>query len=115
MKRNTILLGLTMLALSVAHAADRYTVVLAAPVKVGETQLEAGQYKVEMKGNTAVFTRGKTVTEIPAAMEITSQKFTDNMVASSGATLNEIRLGGTNTKIVMKPAAAMSGVIATGQ
>ncbi|MEP7353711.1 MAG: hypothetical protein ABI824_10810 [Acidobacteriota bacterium] len=115
MKRNITLLGLTMLALSVANAASRYKIVLTAPVTVGATHLEAGEYKVEMKGETAVFTRGKTVIGIPAAMETASSKFADNAVASSGATLKEIQLGGTNTKIVMKPAASMSAVTATGQ
>src|SRR4051812_28431002 len=111
MKRN-ILLGLTMLSLSVAHAASRYTVTLSAPTKVGDTRLEAGVYKVEMKGETAVFSSGKSATEVPAAIETVDRKFKDNATSTQGSSLKEIYLGGTNTKIVIKPA---TSVAATGQ
>jgi hypothetical protein len=112
MKRNYVLLGLTMLSLSVAHAASRYSLTLSAPTKVGDTRLEAGVYKVEMKGETAVFTSGKTTTEVPAALETTERKYAETALSTEGLALKEIQLGGTKTKIVIKPAMP---VVAVGQ
>jgi hypothetical protein len=102
MKRNFVLVGITMLALTVANAASRYSVTLSQPLKAGTAQLVAGDYKVEMQGEKAVFKMGKTVTEVPASLEETKQKYQFSSVSTDGEKLKEIQLGGTSSKIVIK-------------
>ena len=109
MKRNYVLLGLTLITLSVANAASRYSLTLTAPTKVGDANLAPGEYKVEMKGDVAVFMSGKTATEVPASLETTKMKYQYNAVSADGSTMKEIQLGGTNTKIVIKPVTAVAG------
>jgi murein DD-endopeptidase MepM/ murein hydrolase activator NlpD len=92
-----------MFALTVgANAASHYGVTLAKPMKAGTQQLAAGDYKVEMQGDKAVFKMGKTVTEVPAKVENTEHKNQDTSVSTSGDTIKEIQLGGTSTKIVIQ-------------
>lgn len=71
-------------------------------------QVKAGDYKVEMKdNNTAVLKHGKEVVELPAREETAPSKFdTTELQYTNNNDLQEIRVGGTNTKIVFSGANA---------
>jgi hypothetical protein len=108
MKLMKLTFGFTALALGVASAASSHSVNLKSPVTIGSTQLQAGQYKVEMQGGKAVFKMGKSVVEVPAALGTSDKKYSSNAIVTSGTKLIEIDLGGTTEKIVFSPAAGES-------
>jgi uncharacterized Zn ribbon protein len=98
-----VLLGFVSAALAVASAAGSYNVTFYQPVTVNGTQLKAGDYKLELKGdNTAVLKQGKAVTEAPVKVETATQKFARSSVLVNGTQVQEIRLGGTDTRVVFE-------------
>jgi len=97
-----VLLGFASVALAVASAAS-YNVTFYQPVTINGSQLKAGDYKLELKDNSmAVLKQGKSVTEVPVKVENDSQKFSRNAVRMDGEKLQEIRLGGTSTRVVFE-------------
>ncbi len=98
-----ILFGFTTLALALASAAS-YRVTLFQPSLVAGTELKPGEYKIELKDNKAVVKGGKSVVEADVKVETADQKFSSTSVRYSNADgkmkVQEIRLGGTNSKIV---------------
>lgn len=95
-----IAFAFTALALGAASAASVYSVTLHEPVWVGATQLKPGEYKVEMKGDKAVFKSGKNVVEVPATIAEAGHKNDGTRLLTSESKLSEIDLGGTTEKIV---------------
>jgi hypothetical protein len=95
-----ILLGFTSVALSVASAAGSYTVTFYQSVMVNGSELKPGDYKLELKDNTAVIKQGKTVAEAPVKVENEGQKYSRTAVRMNGMQVDEIRIGGTNTRVV---------------
>jgi len=95
-----ILLGFAFFALAIASAANSYHVTFYQSVMVNGSELKAGDYKLELKDNTVVLTQGKTVTEAPATVENDRQKFERTSVRLNGMQVEEIRIGGTNTRVV---------------
>jgi hypothetical protein len=95
-----VLLGFGSLALAVASAASSYNVTFYQPVMVNGSELKPGDYKVELKDKTAVIKQGKTATEAPVTVENDSQKFPRTSVRLNGNQVEEIRIGGTTTRIV---------------
>ncbi len=64
-------------------------------------KLKAGDYKLEMQNNVAVLKHGKEVVQLPAREETSAAKFsTTEIQYTNNNDLQEIRIGGTNTKIV---------------
>jgi len=108
MKRIGLSLALSMLAVAAASAASHYKLTLDAPRTIGETQLKAGSYKVDIVGDKAVFTSGKTTVEVPVKVENSDKKFSLTTVQAVDAKILEIDLGGSTTKLVFSPAAAGS-------
>jgi len=97
-----VLLGFASVALAVASAAS-YNVTFYQPVTINGSQLKPGDYKLELKdNNTAVLKQGKSVTEASVKVENDSQKFSRNAVRMNGEKLEEIRLGGTSTRVVFE-------------
>jgi hypothetical protein len=94
------LFGFASLALAVASAATSYNVTFYQPVMINGSELKAGDYKLELKDKTAVIKQGKTMTEAPVTVENDGQKFTRTAVRLNGMQVEEIRIGGTNTRIV---------------
>jgi hypothetical protein len=94
------LLGFASLAVAVASAATSYNVTFYQPVMINGSELKAGDYKLELKDKTAVIKQGKTMTEAPVTVENDGQKFTRTAVRLNGMQVEEIRIGGTNTRIV---------------
>ena len=95
-----ILLGFGSLALAVASAASSYNVTFYQPVMINGSELKAGDYKLELNDKTAVIKQGKTVTEAPVKVENDGQKYQRTAVRMNGMQVEEIRIGGTNTRIV---------------
>ena len=93
------LLGFGSLALAVASAANSYNVTFYQPVMISGAELKAGDYKVEIKDKTAIIKQGKTVTEAPVTIANDGEKFQRTTVRLNGNQVEEIRIGGTNTRI----------------
>jgi hypothetical protein len=95
-------LSITAFALTFAGAASAASLTLDQPAWVGQTQLKAGQYKIEVQGNTAIFKSGKTAVTVPVTVDKTGKKFNDTSIESNGAKIQQIHLGGSNTTIIIK-------------
>ncbi len=100
MKALKLTFGLAALALGIANAASSYKVKVFEPLWVGSTELKAGEYKVEMMGDKAVFKMGKSTVEISATFAANDKKFPSNALVTEGKKLVEIDLVGTADKIV---------------
>lgn len=100
MKALKLTFGLAVLALGMANAASIYKVKVFQPVWVGSTELKAGEYKVEMMGDKAVFTSGNCTVEIPATFAASDQKYKATAIVTEGKQLVELEFAGTMDKIV---------------
>lgn len=94
------------LALAVASAASSYTVTFFQPVVVNGQTLKPGDYKVQFDNNKATLRQGKAVTEAPVKVENNDNKYATTSVRLNGAQIEEIRLGGTHTKLVFEKTGA---------
>ena len=86
-------------------SARSYTVNLFQPTMVGATELKPGEYKVEVNDQTAVIRQGKVRTESQVKVEESDTKFDTTVVryvnsADGKVRIQEIRLGGTKTRLV---------------
>jgi len=105
------------LAIGVAYAASSYHVTLYKATTVNGTQLKPGDVKVELQGDKVILKQGKTTVESNVTVQNGTQKFADSTVGYNGESSNnqvqEIRIGGTTTKILFesgaKTAAADAG------
>ena len=70
------------------------------------TELKPGQYKLTLQDNKAVITSGKTSVEATVKAETADSKFNATTVRYQNGDgkyrLQEIRLGGTSTKLVFE-------------
>ena len=100
-----ILLTFATLGLAVASAASNYKITLFQPSIVAGKELQPGVYKLELKDSTAVFSKGKESVEAAIKTEMADTKFNSTSVRYSNGDgkyrVQEIRLGGTTTKIVL--------------
>ena len=92
--------------LAVASARS-YTVSLFEPAMVGATELKPGEYKIEVNDRTAVIRKGKMQTESPVKVEEGDTRFATTVVryvpgADGKARIQEIRIGGTKTRLVFE-------------
>ena len=95
-------LGVCLLVLGVMSAsAESYRFSLHQEANIEGKTLKPGEYKVEVKENTAVLKRGKDTVEVPVRTETASSKFNATQVRyTEDKKLDEVRIGGTNTKLV---------------
>ena len=101
MRKLSILFICSALAIISASAATKYSVTIYQPSIVNGTQLKPGDYKVEVAGDKAIFKTGKTTVETPVKVEDTGAKNSVNAIRYiEGSHLQEIRIGGTHTKLV---------------
>lgn len=103
MKFKKLTFGLATVALGIASAASSYSVKINESMSIGGTQLKAGEYKVEVVGDKAVFKLGKSVVEVPATLGKSDRKYAYTELVSTNSKLTEIDLGGTTTKILFSP------------
>jgi len=102
MTKKLILVFMT-LALAIA-SADTYSITLFQPSVVSGTELKPGDYKLTVEDGKAIISKGKAKVEAAVKMETADSKFSSTSVRYSNGDgkyrVQEIRLGGTNTKIV---------------
>lgn len=103
MNLKRLIFGLGIVALGVASAAS-YEVTITSPTWAGATQLKPGVYKLAVQGTNAIFTSGKTVVEAPVSVEKSDRKVQSTEVQSADSKIREIRLGGTDTKLIFNSA-----------
>lgn len=103
MKLTKLTLGIVTLALGVASAASSYSINLASETWAGDTKLKAGEYKIQVEGNQAIFKHGKESITVPVTVEKAPNTYRYTSLEASNSKLDAIDLGGTNTKIVFAP------------
>lgn len=91
-------------ALAAVASSDTYRVTLFQASTVNGTELKPGDYKVQVKDSKVVITKGKDSVEAPVKVENGDQKFSATTVryinGEGKYKIQEIRLGGTKTKLV---------------
>jgi len=94
---------LILLAVGIA-SAKTYSITLFQPSVVGGTELKPGEYRLELQDGKVIIRAGKQRIEAPVKIENAEAKFTSTSVRYAGgegkARVQEIRLGGTNLKLV---------------
>lgn len=104
--KTRISLCLLTLAMSVASAASSYRLTLFQPSIVNGQELKAGEYRLEVDGDKARITAGKTSVEATVKTETADTKFSTNSVRYKNGDgkyrVQEIRLGGTKTRLVFE-------------
>ncbi len=86
-------------------SAKTYSITLASPTTVGQTQLKPGDYKLKLNGNTATFVNAysRKTFQTDVKVEHVNKKYEQTAIdttASAGADhLHAIELGGTTLKL----------------
>jgi hypothetical protein len=98
-----LLLTFAILGLTVAQAAS-YRVTLFQPSLVGNTELRPGEYRLELTENKVVLSKAGASVEANVKVESAESKFNSTSVRYQNGDgkyrIQEIRLGGTKTKLV---------------
>lgn len=104
MKLSKLMLSFGTLALAIASAASSYSFSLFERSFVSGKELKPGDYKIQLNGDKATIKAGKQIVEAAVKVENGTEKFADTSVRYTNAdgkmTVQEIRLGGTTTKLV---------------
>ena len=102
--------SLATFALAAASAAESHRLTLFSPATVNGQELKAGEYRLELEGSKAVIKRGKESVEAIVRIESADQKYSSTAVrfltGDGKNKINEIRLGGTKTRVVFEQPAA---------
>ena len=92
---------------AVAATAETYKVTLFQPSVIGGTELKPGDYRLKVEDSKVVLVSGKHSVEALVKVENSDQKFTSTTVRCANAdgkySIQEIRLGGTRTRLVFQP------------
>ena len=114
--RKTLLVAAVLAAVTVTAAAaekvKRHSLTIFSNSDINGVQLKPGEYQVAFEDNSVVFYRGrKEVAKAPARTEQVGSKYERNAVLYLGdeRTVSEIRLEGSNQKLVVEGAAARAG------
>ena len=101
-----LFIGFASFALAIGMAASTYKVSLLQPSMIGGQELKPGDYKIELKDNKAIVKGGKTTVEAGVKVETSESKFASTSVRYTDVAgkykVQEIRLGGTNTRLVFE-------------
>ncbi len=99
-----ILFSFAVLALAVA-SAKTYTLTIYQPSVFAGTELKPGDYKLDVQDTKVVLKAGKQTVESAVKVEKADAKFGSTTVRYANADgklkVQEIRLGGTNLKLVL--------------
>jgi D-alanyl-D-alanine carboxypeptidase len=103
--KNILLTAALFLVSVCAASAKQYTVTFVKPVQVGSVKLAAGEYKVKVDGNNAVFTDSQKKTFTAPAKVQKLEKKTPYTAAETkdvdgGTRVDAIDLEGADFKIV---------------
>lgn len=99
-----VLITFVTLAIGVASAAT-YRVKLLEPTIVSGTMLKAGDYKLDVVDNKALFKAGKQTAEATVKVESANEKFNVtsfryDKAADGTLRLQELKIGGSNMRLV---------------
>jgi hypothetical protein len=89
-----------LFGMSLAYAGSNYSVTLYGPTNVNGTDFKAGDVKVQLLGDKAVFKQGKTTVETSVRVETKPNKSVATSVDTSDGKIREIRIGGTSTVLL---------------
>jgi len=104
---NKVMLSFATLTIAVASAASSHRVTISEPVNINGSIVQPGDYRVEVSENMAILKKGKTVIEAPVKVEQSDEKYPATSLRVTGKDLDEIRFGGTHTRVVFeKPGAS---------
>ncbi|MGA2739442.1 MAG: hypothetical protein ABSG65_18625 [Bryobacteraceae bacterium] len=82
-----------------------FTVTLFEPTMIGGTELKAGDYKFELQDQKIIIKHGRETTEAAVKVETGEGKYPSTSITYANADgknkIEEIRLGGTNMKLVL--------------
>lgn len=99
-----LIVTFVLLAGLVFASSASYTVTLFQPSVVGGTELKPGDYKMTVQDNKVVISKGKEKVEANVKSETADSKFASTSVRYTNTDgklkIQEIRLGGTTTKLV---------------
>jgi hypothetical protein len=109
MNIRNLTLGFGTLALAVASAASSYSLNLATPVWIGQNELKPGSYTFQVEGEKVVFKTRKETIEVPVTVEKAEKKYGETSMNSADSKLKELKVGGTNMKLVFQPSSSASG------
>jgi hypothetical protein len=107
-KKLFVLFALCALVSAIAGTApsiaSSYSVKLLHASVVKDVLLKEGEYRLNLRNQTATLVSGKVSVEVPVKMETADSKFDRTAVryeeASGKSVITEIRIGGTKTRIV---------------
>lgn len=114
MKKTTLAVLLaTILAVFATAAPKTYKMKLSSPAVVAGSELQPGEYKLDVQGDKLVVTKDKAeVASTPVKLETGNTKFVTTQVSTETINgkrqVNEIELGGTSTRLVLTGAATAS-------
>ncbi|WP_031497695.1 hypothetical protein [Bryobacter aggregatus] len=98
------ILSFAAAALMVVSAAEKHNITLFQPSVVNGTELAPGDYRMEVANDKVVITKGKQKVEANVKVETADSKFGSTSVRYNSADgkyqVQEIRLGGTNRKLI---------------
>lgn len=101
-KKFMLAFAAAMMAIS---AAEKHNITLFQPSLVNGTELAPGDYRMELDGDKMTLSKGKQKVEASVKTEQADAKFGSTSVRYSNADgkykIQEIRLGGTNRKLVL--------------
>jgi hypothetical protein len=99
-----LLVVFALLGLSLAYAKS-YHVVLYEKSMLGSTELKPGEYTIELKDQQVLVKNGKLEAQAPVKVENDAHKYSTTTVRYNNGggqfKIEEIRLGGTNMKLVV--------------
>lgn len=111
---NKLVLCFATAALAIGSAAN-YNITLFQPTTINGKELKEGDYKLELNDHTAVIRQGKTAVEADVKTETVDKKYGSTsvkyVVTNGKNNVQEIRLGGTKTKLVFEAGRTASGGI----
>ena len=99
------LLFVCLLAGMVFASTKSFTVTLFEPATIGGTELKAGDYRCELQDQKIVIKHGHETSEAAVKVETGESKYSSTTVrynvADGKNKVEEIRVGGTNMKLVL--------------
>ena len=111
---NKLVLCFATASLAIGGAAS-YNITLFQPTTINGKELKEGDYKLELNDHTAVIRQGKTAVEADVKPETVDRKYASTsvkyVVTNGKNNVQEIRLGGTKTKLVFETGRTASGGI----
>jgi len=110
MKKTLLMLIATFMLATGSAMASTHSLTLHAPTEIGGTELKPGKYKMEINGEKLTITNGRKTAETTVKVEESTEKFSKDSIryveANGEMKVREIRVGGTNTRLVFPNASS---------